>query len=1011
MARAADAELERGAAVAPVSPAASARRSSRCSPSPARGSRAARRRPPTRRAPALDAAGRLEPRDRGDEVRAGQPVRGRERLAAVVVRRLLGHGGRARTGSGRRRAGTRAAGGRAGARRRARSSIVRRTRSARARAAIRDALDDEQPLAGLDEPSRRASRRSAARSSTRASRCSSARALGAASRAPRPARRRASLARLEVARQRPVVEEAASEHERAERRARSRRAAAARPMPRSAHRAMPARSPPRHAPAALGDVDLDHVRRARDVDRRAGGEHDAVARLDDARSRRAPSIERVQSSSTSAASGIESGVTPHSSAICCSACWWCVRPMIGRRGRSRATADAVRPVNGRDEDRLRAERLGEVAGRVRHRLADVGSSSALRQLVAVAEARLDRARDPVHRTRPPRPGTRRPPSRPRASPPRCRRGSRSRRRSPRRASARRACDHRLEHLRRGDHRLPALERAQDDPLLQQRHRRPAPISTPRSPRATITASASARIVVERVDRLGLLDLRDHARRASRPASISVAAGRARRPRSARTRARRSRRRARARTRGRPGPSRVSDGIGSGTPGRFTPLCELTVPPTTTAQRARPRSTRSTRSRTRPSSISTSLPGLQHVAEHGRADGQRRRPRPRPRRRPRPPAPSRADAARRGRRCGASGPAGRRSARAAGRLAPAPRGRAARSSAMLVVGAVREVEARAVHARRRRAAREHLGRRGRRPDRGDDLRAANVVGHRARLPSDAASSSPRRRETPHARRTAEPREPRVDLFDPGARRGAASPRSASASRPAARSVLRWCERVDAATCARQRAARSTRRARQLAHDLEPGRIGRARPGRAASSSASVAGIAAAQTSTGRSGVAFASFDQPSKSYAAAFIRIGARRRRRSRLRHRDRRDLGGAVRRRQARAVPGRRLSADDDPLRGRPLLLLPCSWRVEGRRALRLEGRGLRLFALGSLGSPASTCSHSPASSTPRPQSAALIVALAPLVTAVILWTQGGVRPPTRDGRSRWRSRSSASRS
>jgi hypothetical protein len=32
-------------------------------------------------------------------------------------------------------------------------------------------------------------------------------------------------------------------------------------------------------------------------------------------------------------------------------------------------------------------------------------------------------------------------------------------------------DHRLEHLRRGDHRLAGLETAQDDPLLQQRHRR------------------------------------------------------------------------------------------------------------------------------------------------------------------------------------------------------------------------------------------------------------------------------------------------------------------------------------------------------------------------------------------------------------------------------------------------------------------------------------------------------------------------------------------------------------
>ena len=39
----------------------------------------------------------------------------------------------------------------------------------------------------------------------------------------------------------------------------------------------------------------------------------------------------------------------------------------------------------------------------------------------------------------------------------------------------------------------------------------APISTPRSPRATITASASREDVVEHGDRLGLLDLRDHVR--------------------------------------------------------------------------------------------------------------------------------------------------------------------------------------------------------------------------------------------------------------------------------------------------------------------------------------------------------------------------------------------------------------------------------------------------------------------------------------------------------------------
>ena len=150
----------------------------------------------------------------------------------------------------------------------------------------------------------------------------------------------------------------------------------------------------------------------------------------------------------------------------------CVSATIGRRGRSRATADAVRPVNVGTRIAPARERLGEVAGGVRHRPAD-------RRVLAPPRAARGGSRcsaRPRARcgpcTRPPRPGTRRPPSRPRASPRTCRRGSRSRRRSPRRASARRV-DHRLEHLRRRDHRLPALERPEDDPLLEQRHERRA----------------------------------------------------------------------------------------------------------------------------------------------------------------------------------------------------------------------------------------------------------------------------------------------------------------------------------------------------------------------------------------------------------------------------------------------------------------------------------------------------------------------------------------------------------
>jgi hypothetical protein len=58
----------------------------------------------------------------------------------------------------------------------------------------------------------------------------------------------------------------------------------------------------------------------------------------------AASIERLHRSSTFFVSGIQIGVTPHSIAICCTDQRLCVRPTIGRRGRSRATADAVRPV-------------------------------------------------------------------------------------------------------------------------------------------------------------------------------------------------------------------------------------------------------------------------------------------------------------------------------------------------------------------------------------------------------------------------------------------------------------------------------------------------------------------------------------------------------------------------------------------------------------------------------------------------------------------------------------------
>lgn len=68
---------------------------------------------------------------------------------------------------------------------------------------------------------------------------------------------------------------------------------------------------------------------------------------------------------------------------------------------------------------------------------------------------------------------------------------------------------------------------------------------------------------------------------------------------------------------------------------------------------------------------------------------------------------------------------------------------------------------------------------------------------------------------------------------------------------------------------------------------------------------------------------------------------------------------------------------------------------VEGRGALRLEGRGLRLFWLGSLGFAGFNLLAYTGLAHSRPQSASLIVALAPLLTALVLWRRTGRRPST----------------
>lgn len=75
------------------------------------------------------------------------------------------------------------------------------------------------------------------------------------------------------------------------------------------------------------------------------------------------------------------------------------------------------------------------------------------------------------------------------------------------------------------------------------------------------------------------------------------------------------------------------------------------------------------------------------------------------------------------------------------------------------------------------------------------------------------------------------------------------------------------------------------------------------------------------------------------------------------------------------------------------LILVAVLAAVEGRTALRLEGRGLRLAALGTLGFAGFNLLAYVGLEHAEPQSAALIVALGPLLTAVVLWQRTGRRP------------------
>jgi drug/metabolite transporter (DMT)-like permease len=72
-----------------------------------------------------------------------------------------------------------------------------------------------------------------------------------------------------------------------------------------------------------------------------------------------------------------------------------------------------------------------------------------------------------------------------------------------------------------------------------------------------------------------------------------------------------------------------------------------------------------------------------------------------------------------------------------------------------------------------------------------------------------------------------------------------------------------------------------------------------------------------------------------------------------------------------------------------PVLLVA----IEGRQALRLDGRGLRLLWLGTLGFTGFNLFAYTGLAHSRPESAALISALAPLLTALVIWARTKTTP------------------
>src|SRR5205085_2704035 len=78
---------------------------------------------------------------------------------------------------------------------------------------------------------------------------------------------------------------------------------------------------------------------------------------------------------------------------------------------------------------------------------------------------------------------------------------------------------------------------------------------------------------------------------------------------------------------------------------------------------------------------------------------------------------------------------------------------------------------------------------------------------------------------------------------------------------------------------------------------------------------------------------------------------------------------------------------------GAAVVLLAVLAAVEGRRALSLDGRALRLLWLGTLGFAGFNLLAYEGLQHAQPQSAALVAALGPLLMAVAIWLRSRVRP------------------